>query len=72
MAMIIRFEIKIKDQIGTSVSFDIKNGNPPPPPRNAGTLKTFVCQTALLAKLPPGGFLFIHEYDVLGKMQICF
>ena len=23
---------RIRDQIGTSVSFDIKNGNPPPPP----------------------------------------
>ena len=49
MTMVIRFELKIMDQIGTSVSFDIKNGNPP---RNAGTLKTIVC---ILSKLPPGG-----------------
>ena len=28
---------------------------------NAETLKTIVCQTAPQAKLPLGGFLFIHE-----------
>ena len=28
---------------------------------NAKTLKAIVCQTAPLAKLPPDGFLFIHE-----------
>ena len=54
----IRIELKISDQIVTSVSFDIKNGNPP---RNAGTVKTIVWQTASLAKLSSGGFLFIHE-----------
>ena len=27
--MVIRFDLRIKDQIGTSVSFDIKNRNPP-------------------------------------------
>ena len=58
MTIVIRFELRIRDQIGTSVSFDIKNGNPL---RNAGTLKTIVCQMAPLAKLPTGGFLFIHE-----------
>ena len=31
MIMVIRFELKIRDKIGTSVSFDMKNGNPPPP-----------------------------------------
>ena len=58
MTMVIRFELRIGDQIDTSVSFDI-NGNP-------GTLKTIVCQTAPLAKLPPGGggFLFIHEISL--------
>ena len=52
MTMVIRIELRISDQIVTSVSFDIKIGNLP---RNAGTLKTIVCQTALLVKLPPGG-----------------
>ena len=33
MTMVIRFELRIRDQIGPSVSFDIKNGNPPPPPK---------------------------------------
>ena len=32
-----------------------------PPSSNAETLKAIVCQTAPLVKLPPGGFLFIHE-----------
>ena len=59
--MVIRFDLKIWNQIGTSVSFDIKNGNPF---RNAGTLKTIVCQMAPLAKLPPGGFLLFMKYDV--------
>ena len=27
-------------------------------------MKTMVCQTAPLAKLPPGGFLYIMKYDV--------
>ena len=40
MTMVIRFELRIRDQIATSVRFDIKNGNPP---LNAGTLKTIVC-----------------------------
>ena len=34
------------------------------PPGHPGTLKTIVCQTTPLAKLPPGGgggFLFIYE-----------
>ena len=39
-----------------SASFGPKNGNPPP--RNAETLKTIVCQTAPLAKLTPGGLKF--------------
>ena len=50
--MVIRIERKISDQIITSVSFGPKKGN-------AETLKTIVCQTAPLAKLPPGG-----KYDV--------
>ena len=45
----------------TSVSFGPKKGNPL---RNAETLKKIVCQTVPLAKLPPGWFLFVHEYDV--------
>ena len=58
MTMVIRIELRISDQIVTSVNFDIENGNTPP---NAGTLETIVWQTASLAKLPPRGFLFIHE-----------
>ena len=46
--------IKIVDQIGTSVSFWPKKWN-------AETLKAIVSQTAPLAKLSPGRFLFIHE-----------
>ena len=42
-----------------SVSVYIKKRESPPP-RNAGTLKTIVCQTAPLAKLPPRA-LFTHE-----------
>ena len=38
--MVIRNELRIFDQIVTSVSFGVKNGNPP---RNAGTLKTIAC-----------------------------
>ena len=34
MTMVIRIELRISDQIVTSVNFDIKNGNTP---RNAGT-----------------------------------
>ena len=55
MTMVIRFELKIFDQIVTSVSFGPKNGNPP---QNAETLKTIVCQMAPLAKLPHGGFIY--------------
>ena len=61
MKMSIRIEHRIFDQIVTSVRIWPKNGNPPPPPRNTETSKTIVCQTAPLAKLPPGEFLFIHE-----------
>ena len=52
--MVIKFELKLVDQIGTSVSFWPKK-------LNAETFKAIVCQTAPLAKLPPGGFLFIHK-----------
>ena len=52
--MVIKFELKNVDLIGTSTSFWQKKGN-------AETLKAIVCQTAPLAKLPLGGFLFIHE-----------
>ena len=57
--MVIRIELRICDQIDTSDSFDIKNGNPPPP--KTGSLKTIVSQTAPLAKLPHGGgsYLFM-------------
>ena len=70
MTMVIRIELKIFDQIVTSISFDIKNGIPPPL-RNAGTLKTIVCQTAPLAKLPPevGSYLFM-KYGVFGQKAI--
>ena len=45
MTMVIRNELRMFDQIVTSVSFGPKIGKfPPPPPRNAGTLKTMVCQ----------------------------
>ena len=46
MTMVIRIELRIFDQIVTSVSFGPKNMNPS---RNAGTLKAIVCQTAPLA-----------------------
>ena len=59
--MVIGIDLRISDQMVTSVSLGPKNGNPPPPPRNDGALKTIVCQTAPLAKLPPGGFIFMHE-----------
>ena len=59
MTIVIKIELSVFDQIVTSVSFDIKNENLPP--RNDNTLKTIVCQTAPLAKLPPGGLLFIHK-----------
>ena len=66
MTMAIRFELRIKDQIDTSVSFDIKNGNPP---RNADTLKTIVPKgsTCKVAAWWGGGgssYLFM-KYDVL-------
>ena len=37
MTMVTRFELRIRDQIDTSVSLISKTGIPPPP-RNAGTL----------------------------------
>ena len=65
--MVIRIKLRIFDQFVTPVSFRSKNDNtPPPPPRNAETLKTIVCQTTPLAKLRPGGggsYLFM-KYDV--------
>ena len=57
MIMVIKIELKIVDQIGTSVSFWPKKWN-------AETLKTIVCQTAPLAKLPPGFFYLLMKYDV--------
>ena len=33
MTMVLRFELRIRDQVDMSVSFDIKSGNPPPPPK---------------------------------------
>ena len=45
------------EQIGTSVSFSQKK-------LNAETLKAIVCQTAPLAKLPPGGSYLFMKYDV--------
>ena len=67
--MFIRIELKIVDQIVTSVSFDIKNGNPH---QNAGTLKTIVCQTAPLAKLPPWGSYLFMKYDVFRQIADFF
>ena len=61
--MVIRIELRIFDQIVTSVSFGPKTVIPPLPP-NARTLKTIVCQTAQLAKLPPGGSYSFMKYDV--------
>ena len=49
MIMVIKFEHKIVNQIGTSVSFLA------PKKGNTETLKAIVCQKAPLAKLPPGG-----------------
>ena len=48
------YKVKFVEQIVTSASFWPKKWD-------AETLKTIVCQTALLTKFPPGGFLFIHE-----------
>ena len=52
--MVIKIELKIVNQIAWQAVFGQKSVN-------AETLKAIVCQTAPLAKLPPGGFLFIHE-----------
>ena len=52
--MVIRIVVSIFNQIVTSASSWPKK-------RNAKALKTIVLQTAPLAKLPPGGFLFRHE-----------
>ena len=59
LSMTVATEIKLRifDQIVTSVSFEPKIGNPPPP-RNAETLKTIMCQTAPLAKVPPGVLIY--------------
>ena len=46
--MVIKIALKIVDQIVASFSFWPKKGN-------AETLKTIVCQTAALERLPPGG-----------------
>ena len=61
MTMVIRIEVRIFDQIVSSVSFGPHNGNHP---RNAETLKTIVCHMAPLAKLTPegGSYLFV-KYD---------
>ena len=52
--MVISLSLRFVDQISTSVRFWPKMWN-------AETLKAIVSKTAPLAKLPPGGFLFIHE-----------
>ena len=52
--MVISLSLRFVDQIGTSVRFWPKKWN-------AETLKAIVSKTAPLAKLPPVGFLFIHE-----------
>ena len=64
--MVIEIELKIVDQIGTSVSFCPKKWN-------VETLKAIVCQTAPLAKLPPGGggYLFM-KYDIFRPNAECF
>ena len=61
--MVIWIELRIFDQIVTSVTFGSKKGN-------AETLKTTVCQTAPLAKLPPGGFLFSEVLVSLHWLRI--
>ena len=61
MTMVIWIELRIFDQIVTSVSFGPKKWNPL---RNAGTLKTIVCQAAPLAKLPLGGSYLFMKCDV--------
>ena len=57
-----RFEFWIMNQIGTSVSFDIKNGTPPP--RNAGTLFEDDCvsngSTGKVAAWGGGGEVLIY------------
>ena len=61
MTMVIKIELKIFDQIVTSVSFDIKNGNSP---KNAGALKMIACQTAPLTNCRLGGsYLFMKCHD---------
>ena len=51
--MVIKFEFKNVDQIGTSVSFWPKKVK-------CWNFEGDCVQTAPLEKLPPGGFLFIH------------
>ena len=57
--MVIRIELRIFDQIVTSVSFGPKTGIPHEVPK---TFKTIVCKTAPLAKLTPS-YLFM-KYDI--------
>ena len=52
--MVIKFELGVSSKSSRQLVFGPKKWN-------AETLKTIVCQTAPLTKLPPGGFLFIHE-----------
>ena len=72
MTMDIRIEIRIFDQIVTSVSFGSKtpiHPPPPPPQKNAKSLKKIVYQTA---ELPPGSSYLFMKYDAFRQMQICF
>ena len=66
--MVIRLGLNLEiltKSIVTSVSFRPKTGIPPP--RNAGTLKTIVCETAPMEKLSPWGSYLLTFSD---KMQI--
>ena len=49
-----------------------KTDPPPQKKKNAGTLKTIVCQTAPLAKLPPRGYNLFMKYDVFRQNEDFF
>ena len=65
MTMVIRFGLRIRDQIGTSVSFGIKNENPPPPPYEMLALWRRLCTKWLhWQSCRLGGSYFFMRYDV--------
>ena len=57
MTMDIRFELRIRDQIVTSVSFDIKTGIPPPPPPICWHFEDDCVPNGSTGKVAPWGVL---------------